>query len=296
MLVGRRIRLKQTCIVTISALSIFKKSVFDAHNCMTTSTSKEEEKMSFLLKERAHEAKRIKNCDFFIGNQCFARQLPPRGPVRSPEEPKRHCAISTCMDRRIRTEEFTSQLGVDDAYICRNAGGRTTEDTIRSISAAIRLFAVDTIFVVLHTGCGLEAVTDIQYRHLLHENLGPATLDSKFKRPYDPRNSDKYRVADNIAFLSFKDLPRAVVDDVAKLRMHPLISPKVRIYGYFLDIESGELHEVKVASEIGRPTKRRNLTGRDYLAGYFNLVWKHGLKYDRQNQEEEEEESLFAPL
>lgn len=166
------------------------------------------------------------------------------------EEAKRHVAILTCMDARLNIDAFTG-LKLGDAYILRNAGGRASDDMIRSLVLATRLFAVDEYFVVHHTDCGLEKVSDPEMRELLQKNLGPCKLHEKC--PKAPDNRDRYRESDYVAFLAFEDLEKSVIDDVVRIRSNPLVSKHVTIHGYIYDVDSGELHPVRAANEKGKP-------------------------------------------
>ena len=56
-----------------------------------------------------------------------------------------------------------------------------------------------------------------------------------------------------IKWLTIKDQPSSVVDDVRRIREHALVPKYVPIYGYVYDVHSGELVEVKEATQAGRP-------------------------------------------
>lgn len=57
---------------------------------------------------------------------------------------------------------------------------------------------------------------------------------------------------DRIGWLTIHDLARSVVDDVERIRRHPLVPRRIPIYGYIYDTSSGRLDEVKQAMEAGR--------------------------------------------
>ena len=158
-----------------------------------------------------------------------------------PEEAKKHAIILTCMDARIDPLSF-GDFGYDDVYVCRNGGGRATDDMIRSIVLAVRLFAADHVFVVHHTDCGLEKVSDPHVRELLYESLGPGHLNGDTESGKD--NRDKYHQSDYVAFLAFEDLKRSVTDDLGKLRQNPLLSHHVTLSGYIYDVDTGKLTPV----------------------------------------------------
>lgn len=160
------------------------------------------------------------------------------------EEAKDHAVILTCMDARIDPLKF-GNFGYDKVYVVRNAGGRASDDMIRSMVITIREFAVDHIFVVHHTKCGMCGTSDAELREKLHQSLGPGHLEDDVK--HDKGNRDKYRQADYVAFLPFKDLEESVIDDVAKLHDNPLISKKVEISGYIYNVDTGKLERVDKA-------------------------------------------------
>lgn len=162
-----------------------------------------------------------------------------------PEEAKTHTLVISCMDWRLNDLDF------GPSYTCRNAGGRATDDMIRSAALTIRLFAVENIIIVHHTDCGMEKVDDPTVRKLLQKNLGPGHLGEHLH--YDKHNSDKYQESDHVAFLAFDDLEQSVINDVVRLRRSPIISNKVTIFGYIYDVDTGELIKVKRACEIGKP-------------------------------------------
>lgn len=88
-----------------------------------------------------------------------ARAARTATPVTTAREPNRNLAVITCMDARI---DLRTVLGVElgDAAILRNAGGRVTEDTLRSLALATHVLGVTSVVVMHHSGCGVEAETN----------------------------------------------------------------------------------------------------------------------------------------
>lgn len=158
-----------------------------------------------------------------------------------PEETPIHAIIIQCMDWRIQSFEIDG-FKSEECYIIRNGGGRVTDDAIRSAVLAIRLFAVDKVFIIHHTDCGLEKVSDPQVRELLHKSLGPAHLGDKIE--FDKHNFDKYRQADYVAFLAFESLEQSVVNDVVRFRQNVLVSERVAVSGYVYDVDTNELKRI----------------------------------------------------
>ena len=77
--------------------------------------------------------------------------------------PGRHIAVVTCMDARI---DVFAALGLHlgEAHVIRNAGGRVTEDVLRSLALSSHVLGVDTVVVMQHTECGLAGRTDEELR------------------------------------------------------------------------------------------------------------------------------------
>ena len=48
-----------------------------------------------------------------------------------------------------------------------------------------------------------------------------------------------------------KDARQAVLDDVARIRNHPLIPKSIPVHGYMYDVKSGKLVEVEGAKVLG---------------------------------------------
>ena len=71
----------------------------------------------------------------------------------APAPPARKVAVVTCMDARLHPEAFLG-LNIGDAHVIRNAGGRVTDDAIRSLIISERLLGTQEILVIHHTECG----------------------------------------------------------------------------------------------------------------------------------------------
>jgi carbonic anhydrase len=69
--------------------------------------------------------------------------------------------------------------------------------------------------------------------------------------------------ANFIPFLTFTDLRQSVVEDVQRIRNHPLVSSDIPIYGYIYDVKTGKLNEVTEATELGRAYSRKNALGKE---------------------------------
>lgn len=176
-----------------------------------------------------------------------------------PLPPARRFAILTCMDARLDPARFAG-LAEGDAHVIRNAGGRASDDAIRSLVISHKLLGTREFFVIHHTDCGMELFTDDIMRNLLGRSLKTATFgENGWKNVEESGGSLE---ASHISFLTIKNQKDSVVEDVTRIRHHPLIPKDIPIYGYIYDVKSGKLTEVKEATEAGRaeeqaPTQKK---------------------------------------
>jgi len=162
--------------------------------------------------------------------------------------PARRFAILTCMDARLDPAKFAG-LAEGDAHVIRNAGGRASDDAIRSLVISYKLLGTREWFVVHHTDCGMLFFTNEVMRGLLAKSLETASLvDGKWK---DTGRGPGSRAGEYIEWLAFSDQQQSVVDDVARIRSHPLVPSSLAIYGYVYDVSSGKLVEVPEATRVG---------------------------------------------
>jgi carbonic anhydrase len=166
-----------------------------------------------------------------------------------PMPPGRRFAVLTCMDARLDPAKFAG-LAEGDAHVIRNAGGRVSDDAIRSLVISYKLLGTREWFVIHHTDCGMETFTDDVIRDLLAEGLGPTAVDEKGWRNLEPAAGT--READFIDWLTIRDREGSVVADVHRLRAHPLVPREIPIYGFLFDVKSGRLIEVQEATQAGR--------------------------------------------
>ncbi len=130
--------------------------------------------------------------------------------------PGRRLAVVTCMDARI---DVFAALGLHlgEAHVLRNAGGRVTEDVLRSLALSVHVLGVDTVVVMQHTRCGLAGVTDEELREITGADLG---------------------------FLPIDDHAARLREDVQVLASTPYLSPLRAIAGFVFDVASGQLDDV----------------------------------------------------
>ena len=130
--------------------------------------------------------------------------------------PSRRLAVVTCMDARI---DVFAALGLHlgEAHVIRNAGGRVTDDVLRSLALSCHVLGVDTVVVMQHTKCGLAGVTDEELRTRTGADLG---------------------------FFPIDDHAAALKEDVDLLSATPYLSPLRRIAGFVFDVETGLIDDV----------------------------------------------------
>ncbi|HET8539858.1 MAG TPA: carbonic anhydrase [Anaeromyxobacter sp.] len=183
-------------------------------------------------------------------NEGYARAFGDKGRLAMP--PARHFAILTCMDARLDPAKYAG-LSEGDAHVVRNAGGRVTDDAIRSLVISHKLLGTNEWFVIHHSNCGMETFTDGVMRSLLERSLDTAVLDERGWR--DVGKTPGSTEGEFIDWLTIDDQERSVVRDVRRLRAHPLVPGYIAIHGYLFDVATGRLREVKAATEAGKPTR-----------------------------------------
>ena len=130
--------------------------------------------------------------------------------------PSRHLAVVTCMDARIDVFAVLG-LHLGEAHVIRNAGGRVTDDVLRSLALSTHVLGVDTVVVMQHTKCGLVGVTDAELRNFTGADLG---------------------------FFPIDDHAAALREDVELLAGTTFLGPLNNIAGFIYDVESGEIDDL----------------------------------------------------
>jgi carbonic anhydrase len=156
----------------------------------------------------------------FDANRRFAEGF-DRGDLPMP--PARSVAVLACMDARLHPEKFLG-LEIGDAHVIRNAGGRASDDAIRSLIISSRLLGTREFVVVHHTDCGMLTFSNDDLRGKLAADTGGD--------------------ASGIDFLPFSDLEQSVRDDVALIKASPFIDPDITVTGFVYDVETGKLNAV----------------------------------------------------
>ncbi len=185
--------------------------------------------------------------EVLAANQRYAADFGDKAKLAMP--PARHFAILTCMDARLDPAKFAG-LAEGDAHVIRNAGGRASDDAIRSLVISYKLLGTTDWFVIHHTNCGMEFFTNDVMRGLLASSLETAALTDKGFQ--DVGKGPGSHAGEFIEWLTIRDQEQSVRDDVQRIREHPLVPKNIAIYGYVYDVKSGRLVEVP---EANRPAE-----------------------------------------
>lgn len=159
--------------------------------------------------------------NFIKANQAY---IDRHGTAHLPIKPKTKVAIITCMDARLHV---APALGLDlgDAHILRNAGGRVTEDMIRSLVISQQQLGTQEVVVLHHTDCGAQTFKNADFI---------ADLEERFQVNLQDKN-----------FLPFTDVEESVRQDVALLKDSPLIPDDITIFGAIYDVDTGRISPVQ---------------------------------------------------
>lgn len=158
--------------------------------------------------------------ELLANNETYVARFADHGLQLSP---KRHLAVVACMDSRMDIFEMLG-LKHGDAHIIRNAGGVVTDDVVRSLVVSQRLLNTQEIVLIHHTNCGLQTVSEDEFKHEIEAECGikPWWALETFGDPYvDVRQS------------------------MARLHHSPFVVYKDNIRGFVYDVETGALHEVE---------------------------------------------------
>jgi carbonic anhydrase len=187
----------------------------------------------------------VKN-EVLSANARYAADFGDKGNLPMP--PGRRFAVLTCMDARLDPAKFAG-LSEGDAHVIRNAGGRASDDAIRSLVISYKLLGTCEWFIIHHTDCGMLTFTNEIMTDLLNSSLKTATVDADgWHDSGDGPGSPEGRY---INWLTISDNAKSVLEDVTRVRAHPLVPADIPIYGYIYDCKSGKLVEVPEATAAG---------------------------------------------
>jgi carbonic anhydrase len=133
--------------------------------------------------------------------------------------------VITCLDPRVDPGRFLG-LGLGDAIVVRNAGGRVTPEVINDVAFICQLAEnaipdgpLFEVAVIHHTQCGTGALADDTFRSRYAERIGAPESALREKAVLDPAAS--------------------VTHDVERLRSARVVSPRVTASGYVYDVDTG---------------------------------------------------------
>ncbi|HVM07388.1 MAG TPA: carbonic anhydrase [Acidimicrobiales bacterium] len=144
--------------------------------------------------------------------------------------PARQLVILTCMDARL---DLFRALGLEvgHAHILRNAGGRASDDAIRSLVVSSNLLGTREFGVIHHTNCGLGDTTDADVAGRIADALGHDAPD--------------------IPYLAFGDIDDSVRADVDTIASCDALPPGSTVWGGVYDVDDGSLRIVVEPREVG---------------------------------------------
>ena len=142
---------------------------------------------------------------------------------RLPRSPRLELVILTCMDSRIDPDRILG-LQEGDAHVIRNAGGRASDDAIRSMVISYRLLGTREFLVIHHTDCGMHKITNERMHEELLNDLGADVS--------------------HVDFMPISDPDETVRADVEAIRSSPMVRADIEVHGFVYDVETGRLREV----------------------------------------------------
>jgi carbonic anhydrase len=188
--------------------------------------------------------------EVIAANGSYARSFGAKSELALP--PARKFAILTCMDARLDPAKYAG-LSEGDAHVIRNAGGRATDDAIRSLVISHKLLGTVEWFVIHHTNCGMELFADEVIGDLLEDDLGTASFDGKTWS--NPHHHGGHAAGHFVKWHTIRNQEASVAQDVRRIREHPLVPGNIPIYGYVYDVHTGRLNEATQATEAGRASR-----------------------------------------
>jgi carbonic anhydrase len=158
-----------------------------------------------------------------LSHRAYERSFGEQGLAELRSAPREKVAILTCMDARMDPARMFG-LAPGDAHVIRNAGGRASEDAIRSLTVSTLLLGVTEIMLIQHTRCGMAAYTQQQ-------------IEAKVR---DATGAD----ATGVDFLTFGDLHSCVEHDVRTIKRSPYLPKGLSVVGFVYDVDNGRLGRV----------------------------------------------------
>ncbi len=160
-------------------------------------------------------------------NRAFAAARGHEGAVVFPNL---RLFVITCLDPRVDPAHFLG-LGLSDAMVARNVGGRVTPEVIDDVAFIGQLAEnarpdgpLFEAAVIHHTQCGTGALADDAFRQRYAERIGAEESTLRERAVLDPAAT--------------------ATRDVELLRSSPAISPRITVSGHVYDVVTGVVETV----------------------------------------------------
>jgi carbonic anhydrase len=142
--------------------------------------------------------------------------------------------VITCLDPRVDPAHVLG-LGLSDAIVVRNVGGRVTPEVINDVAFIGQISEsvlpdgpLFEVAVIHHNQCGTGALADDTFRRRYAERIGA-----------DDETLREHAVLDPAV---------TVARDVERLRTAPQLSPRIGISGHVYDVVTGLVETLLPAS------------------------------------------------
>jgi len=157
--------------------------------------------------------------------------------------------VIACMDERIPVEDALD-ISLGDAHIFRNAGGKVTDDVIRSAALSTNFFDTTEIIVVNHTDCGMMSAPDEAIVDGLEAVAGGSLDDVDLNPALPSLEIGDASIAEWVSMTD--DIDEACQAQINYLEAHPLVPDEVTVHGYVYEVESDALRRPseRVSEEI----------------------------------------------
>jgi carbonic anhydrase len=151
--------------------------------------------------------------------------------------PNLRLLVITCLDPRVDPAHFLG-LGLSDAMVVGNVGGRVTPEVINDVAFIGQLSEnllpdgpLFEVAVIHHTQCGTAALADDSFRRRYAERTGANESDLREHAVLDPAAT--------------------VTHDVELLRSASAIPPRITVSGHVYDVITGRVQTILPASSRG---------------------------------------------
>jgi len=185
--------------------------------------------------------------EVLAANADYVEDFGDKGDLPMP--PGRSFSILTCMDARLDPAKYAG-LAEGDAHVIRNAGGRASDDAIRSLVISYKLLGTKEWFVIHHSDCGMETFNNEIMGDLLASSLKTASVDDSGW--HDSNEGPGSTEGKFSQWLTISDQNQSVTEDVKRIRSNSMVPSDIPIYGYIYDSKTGKLIEVPEATEAGK--------------------------------------------